>query len=237
MGQVPTYTILGDGRVARHISHYFDLLKIPHKTWARKTHTESELKTLAASSDVLLLLLKDSAIESFVEARPYLKEKKLVHFSGSLVVEAVQGMHPLMSFAEDQYLLEEYQKIPFVVEKGGHTFAELFPHLKNKSVEIDKEKKALYHAYCVMAGNFSSLLWKMMFEGFENKLGLPRELAFPYLEQITKNLQLDSSKALTGPLMRKEHEVVQRHLELLKGSSEGEIYQAFVKAYFPEYGS
>ena len=237
MGQVPAYTIIGDGRVARHFSHYFNLQKIPFNTWARKTHTESELKSIVSSSEKILLLLKDGAIESFVHAHSFLKEKKLIHFSGSLVLEEIQGMHPLMSFSENLYSVDEYQRIPFVVEKGNSSFIEIFPGLLNPSYEIEKEKKALYHAYCVLAGNFSTLLWKSAFDSFENKLGLPRELAFPYLEQITKNLKQDSSKALTGPLMRKEHEVVQKHLELFKESSEGVIYQAFVKAYFPEYGS
>lgn len=237
MGQVPNYTILGDGRVARHLSHYFDLLKIPYQTWARKTHTESELPKIISSSEVVFLLLKDAAIESFVKEHSFLKEKKLIHFSGSLVIEGVSGMHPLMSFAEGLYSLDEYQRIPFVVEKGNLTFSDVFPTLKNASYEIEKEQKTLYHAYSVMAGNFSSLLWKNMFEGFETKLQLPREMIFPYLDQITNNLKHDASKALTGPLIRKEKEVVQKHLELLEGSSESEIYQAFVKAYFPEYGS
>lgn len=237
MGQVPKYTILGDGRVARHLSHYFDLLQIPYKTWARKTHSESELPKIISSSEVVFILLKDAVIESFVKEHSFLREKRLIHFSGSLIIKGVSGMHPLMSFAEALYCLEEYQKIPFVVEKGSLTFTDIFPTLKNASFELEKEQKALYHAYSVMAGNFSSLLWKMMFEGFETKLQLPREMIFPYLDQITKNLKHDASKALTGPLIRKEKEVVQKHLELLKDSSEREIYQAFVKAYYPEYGS
>ncbi len=237
MGQVPKYTILGDGRVARHFSHYFDLLEIPYQIWARKTHTESELQELVSASEIIFILFKDEAIEPFVRAHSFLKEKILIHFSGSLVIEGVQGIHPLMSFAEGLYSLAEYQRIPFVVEKGNLSFSDIFPTLKNASYKIEKEQKALYHAYSVMAGNFSALLWKTMFEEFETKLDLPREMIFPYLDQITKNLKHDASKALTGPLIRKEKKVVQKHLELLNVSSEREIYQAFVKAYFPEYDS
>ena len=40
MGQVPTFDatpfgIVGDGRLARHLQHYFDLLGLPVRSWSR----------------------------------------------------------------------------------------------------------------------------------------------------------------------------------------------------------
>ncbi|HLE10556.1 MAG: hypothetical protein A2504_14170 [Bdellovibrionales bacterium RIFOXYD12_FULL_39_22] len=221
------YCIVGNGRVANHFKHYFNLQSIPFKTWPDFDGCQ-----------VVLILISDSAISSFLEDNTKLLfGKKVIHFSGSVVVAGAQGFHPLMSFASQLYELESYQKIPFVVEKGKYSFDDIFPRFPNPSVEILPEQKIYYHALCVMAGNFSTLLWQKLFSDFEKKLGISKEFAFPYLQRIYKNLEIDSDGALTGPLMRQDFTVVKAHLALLKEQDEkmGDIYNGFVRAYFPEF--
>jgi hypothetical protein len=234
MGQVP-YGIVGDGRLARHLIHYFNLVRIPYRQWSRTIHTEqgkSARESLAGCS-TLLIAIKDSAIE------PWCKEflgfdsatsVELVHFSGSLTTPFAVGMHPLMTFNTGFYELADYQKIPFICEEGSVGFNKIFPTLKNPHYTIAKEDKAYYHALCVMGGNFSVILWRKLFEEFKNRLDIPIEAAFPYLERITRNLQTDSKSALTGPLQRKDRETIHKNLESLEGDSFREIYEAFASA-------
>jgi len=233
MGQVPIkkYGIIGDGRVANHLKRYFTYLSIPYIQWSRKNQTSDELLKLVFEVDVTLLLIKDDALESFIEAHPELHKKQLLHFSGSKVIKNCYGVHPLMTFGTDLYPLEVYKKIPFVIDEDAPDFEVLFPELQNNFYRISKENKVFYHALCVMAGNFSTILWQKLFQEFENKLSLPREVAFPYLEILAKNLMKNAEMSLTGPLIRNDQKVLQSHLDVLKNDRFKIIYEAFMQAY------
>src|SRR4051812_46727932 len=118
MGQVPEcYGLVGDGRLAKHIARYFDLLKIPLISWSRKSQS-SAVSTLK-SCDVIMLAISDGAIAGFVSENSNIKKAKLIHFSGSLSTPVAQSFLPLMTFtAGDLYDLETYENIAFVSEKG-----------------------------------------------------------------------------------------------------------------------
>jgi len=96
MGQVPkkAYGIVGSGKAAKHIKYYFQCLNILIKSWARTENIKAPSEVLA-DCDTILLLINDSEIESFIAQNPFLKEKEVVHFSGSLVVPGIQSTHPL----------------------------------------------------------------------------------------------------------------------------------------------
>lgn len=235
MRQVPLYTIIGDGRMARHFSHYLQLLGIPFLQWSRRLDPQkNKLSQIIAQSDRILILIKDSVIESFVKENPELENKIRIHFSGALVTPLAYGAHPLMSFSEQLYELEDYQKIPFILEESDKKFSDLFPHLNNPHFYIAANKKARYHAYCVMSGNFTSLLWNSFFKELENNFQLPKEVAFPYMESIFKNLKENPGNALTGPLVRKDQKTIKANLEALIEDPFQKIYQTFVEVYSQE---
>jgi predicted short-subunit dehydrogenase-like oxidoreductase (DUF2520 family) len=230
------YGILGDGRAARHTATYFSALGIPYLPWSRETakrDTSLSLRTVAEACDVLLVLLSDRAIEPFIQTHPELAGKTLIHFSGSLVTPLAYGMHPLMTFAAQTYPTETYEKMAFVCDDNAPAFHIIFPHLANRHFKVKPEKKALYHALCVMSGNFTTLLWQNLFSRFEDDLDLPRDIAEPYLERIAQNLLEAPERALTGPIARADLETIQRNLASLENDPFQKIYQAFVDAFLP----
>lgn len=235
MRQVPvfsSYLVVGNGRLARHIRHYFSLENIPFRSWYRQK-TQDELRSELQNASHVLLAISDRAIEPFYAEHPELAEKQCIHFSGSLVAKNIPSAHPLMTFANDLYDLETYRKIPFVIECGGPRFEELLPGLKNKSFEIVPEQKGLYHALCSLSGNFTIMLWEKVFLEFEQKLGLPKEVLIPYLQQIAANLANSSieTSVLTGPLVRGDQATIDRHFRVLNGDPYREVYAAFVAAH------
>ena len=243
MGQVPdfvseispsfSYLIIGSGRVARHFQNYFELSALPFKTWNRR-EGEAILAERAARSTHALILISDGAIESFMSQHcDVLANLTCVHFSGSLSLREIPSAHPLMSFAESLYDLKTYESIPFVFERGRGHAGDLLPGLKNPSFSIASESKSLYHALCVLSGNYTVLLWEKVFADFSNKLQLPKEALLPYLFQIAQNLAAAPSgkSVLTGPLLRGDQPTIERHLNELKNDPYAEVYRAFVTAY------
>lgn len=230
MRQVPRYAIIGAGRMARHFSHYLTLLQIPHRQWSR-TQSLQELADIVTNSDCILLLISDAAIETVIQQNPILQTKCLVHFSGQLVTPLAHSAHPLMTFSHDLYPLETYQKVPFILEQGRSSFAELFPQLPNLHFAIPPQLKSLYHSLCVLSGNFTTILWQKFFAELENTFQVPAQVAYPYLQQIAMNLQLNPKAALTGPLARDDQKTITANLQALTDDPFQAVYQAFVDAH------
>lgn len=234
MGQVPKqnevpYLIIGSGRLAKHISHYFDLSEIPYLNWYRKS--SKSLSSLISQSQKILVLINDDEIENFIsQNKNEFEEKTWIHCSGLLSTPLAESAHPLMTFTNELYDLEAYKQFPFISEKGRKSFKELFPELKNTSFEIESELKPLYHAWCVMSGNFTTILWQRFFETFENSFGINKEYSFPYLKMISENL-MKSDLPLTGPLARGDKKVIEKNLLALQDEPFVEIYRSFVNTY------
>jgi hypothetical protein len=232
------YGIAGDGRVASHVTHYFDLLGLPYRQWSRRREaTEGvALAEAFAPCRCLLLAVSDRAITSVAERCRCLDgEKTLIHFSGGVTAPEVQGMHPLCTFGRSLYDLQTYQAIPFICEPGPLTFAEVFPELENPSFLLPLEAKPLYHAVCVLAGNHTALLWNKLFHTFEEQLGLPREAARPYLIRVFENLKTAPEAAETGPLSRRDVATIHANLAALAGDPFQAVYRAFVDTAAPGF--
>ena len=226
------YAILGDGRMARHMKRYLELLEAEHRVWARGTEHDPSapsMEEVVRPCDVVLVLLSDGAIVPFLEAHASLHEKTVVHFSGSLVTDLAHGMHPLCIFGPDLLAVEAYQDIPFVCEPGPPTFHDVFPSLSNPSYVLQPASKPLYHALCVLAGNGSAILWRKLFAEFE-KLGLPWDISLPYLQQTLRDLEQNPRAEGSGPIARGDVGTIQTDLDGLEGDPYKEVLRALVDA-------
>jgi 2-dehydropantoate 2-reductase len=231
MRQVPVFLVIGDGRVARHFKHYFSLLNLSSQAWCRKESLQ-ELSEKITQSTHVLLLIKDDAIDAFIQAHLSVhKELILIHFSGSLISDYAYGCHPLMTFGMNLYERQHYQSIPFILDHDTPDLSILLPGLPNPQARLHKSLKSKYHALCVMSGNFSCLLWQHFFKCLENEFNLPSSIVFPYLQQQTQNLLLESQSALTGPLARNDFLTIEKNLAALEGDPFKQVYESFVSSY------
>ena len=233
------YALLGGGRLAQHLRHYLSLLNLPCSGWTRDgnpllnshahSHPGERLRATVLPASHVLLLVSDSAIGEVLRRYPFLHEKTLLHCSGTLSFPGVAGAHPLMTFGHRLYDLEHYRHIPFMVD-GGHVFADLLPGLPNPHFSIRTEDKPRYHALCVMAGNFSQLLWQAAAGRFAD-MGLPADTLYAYLQQSLDNFIQDPATALTGPLSRGDQTTIERNIQSLAGDPLQPVYRAFVKLH------
>lgn len=229
MGQVPTAPLLlvGSGRLARHLGHYFSLEGVEHETWSRACGVEL---AAAAAGRRVLLCIPDDAIEPFVGAHADVSVAVWIHCSGCLVSERAVGLHPLFTFAPDRLeTLEVYRSIQLVGERGRPGLREILPELHNPYVAIEPPLKPLYHALCVLGGNFTTLLWRTI-RAESEQIGVPPDAMAPYLEAVVRNLWA-SNQPLTGPLARADHATVARNREALTGSPLAAVYDAFCELF------
>lgn len=227
-----TYLIIGSGRVARHLGHYLHLENLNFESWDRSQDPHALARKVAKASHVLLAI-SDGALESFYRQHLAGHDVTVVHFSGALHFDDMISAHPLMTFGPELYDLGFYKKIHFTLT-GAMTLQAALPGLKNPFSVLPPEKKPLYHAQCVVGGNFVSLLIKEMLAGLSD-INIPKEAAANYLEKVFANTVKNPQGALTGPLVRKDTTTVQKNLQALEGHNLKPIYEAFLKTYWPEY--
>jgi predicted short-subunit dehydrogenase-like oxidoreductase (DUF2520 family) len=238
------YGIVGSGRVARHLGHYLETLGLEIRRWSRNApaasggrgQTESGAalspEQALAECPVILLWIRDDAIEPFLQRADF-TGRTMIHASGSLRTPLASAMHPLYTFGPDLYASGVYPTIPFICDEDGPAFGEVFPDLANPNWTIASAQRPLYHAACVMGGNFSTLLWNRAMEIFR-ELGLPAEAAIPYLERTCANVAEHGPGALTGPLARGDRRTIEANLAALDRDAWGEVYRAIVGAARPE---
>jgi hypothetical protein len=235
MRQVPDpspvpFGVVGNGRLARHVSHYFHLLGLPFRSWSRRSAGVPPPQALAGCGTVLLLI-RDDAIGPFADAWPALRGHRLVHCAGGLRVPGIAAAHPLMAFGDGVYDLSTYRSVPFVLDQDGPPFGDLLPGLPNLSYRVPAEQRAYYHALCVMAGNFTTLLWQKLFDELQARFGIPPSAAHAYLRRVAGNLAADPAGALTGPLARGDTRTLDANLHALAGDPYQAVYAAFVRAH------
>jgi predicted short-subunit dehydrogenase-like oxidoreductase (DUF2520 family) len=226
----PLRLLIGSGRAHTHFSHYLYLLQTPYLSWNRY-QAKAELQSLLARADQVWVLISDSQIQSFIEKNLREYKGSIVHCSGALQIPGTVDIHPLMTFGAEPYNLKRYENLHFV--SSSLAAKSLLAGLPNAVHSITEDQKALYHALCVSAGNFTTLLWQEAGEGFA-KMGLPSEAWHPYLIQITENLLRTFENALTGPIARKDYGTIEKNLKSLEGTKLKEIYQSFAQAYLPK---
>lgn len=223
--------LIGSGRLSQHLIYWNSLQRSPLQIqqWNRKSHTIEDLQSLFKKVDLIWLAISDSALVSFFEQHLSGLKVQVVHFSGALHDSRMISAHPLMSFPTELMQAAVYPQIHFALT-GTTSLQQALPGFSNSFSLLDEKHKALYHALCVVAGNFPQLLWNESFQGFQN-LEIPAAAVETYIKQITENFLQLKSKSLTGPLVRKDYITVEKNLAALENSKLKKIYEAFKGAF------
>ncbi len=137
-------------------------------------------------------------------------------------MRAVGTLHPLVSFADPLVAVEGLQEVTFGIEgdePARAAAARIARALGARSVILEAENMALYHAGAVMASNYVVALADAA-QALLIKAGVPAAEALPALiplmTSVVQNLaQLGLPGALTGPVERGDVASVERHLESL----------------------
>ena len=247
MGQVPqirnqsfSYCIIGDGRLSRHLQFWLSHLGCDIKTASRRLWRDGSwleyLQKQTEKSDVILLAVSDTAVGELAKNLRNFTSKPLVSFAGARTYTNVSTWHPLGAFSHQLFDLKQYDSIAFIGTSSSLPFSELFPALTNSSFVIEESQLKLYHASCVLASNFTTILWGELANIFKKDLQIQPSLAAGLLSSTAENILCglksnDPSRFLTGPLARGDLQTVSNNLEALSGKGSQKLYQSFVEFF------
>lgn len=239
---------IGAGKVGRSFGYYlkskgFNVIgynsksKASQELAAKETDTHSLTREeLLQKGEIIFITTPDSQIEEVCEK---LSEEvgfnpghTVIHMSGGLSSTALESagkqgastfsLHPLQSFAKVEKAREELEKTFFTLEGRGEKekVLSLLSGIGNTYVEIEPEKKALYHGAASIASNYLVALTNIALRLLED-CGFSREKALKFAGSLMagtmNNIEnYDTVEALTGPIARGDNSTVQKHIEVLK---------------------
>ncbi|MBO4350285.1 MAG: DUF2520 domain-containing protein [Proteobacteria bacterium] len=190
-----------------------------------------------AHVELLWLTVKDSDIESVARTLSVALPKSVVvlHTSGVLPSTIIKNhlpnnpcasFHPLMTCplceVSDLECVHAYQGVVHAYE-GDESALEicriLAARLHAKGVQIQPERKILYHAAAVFSANYPTVLIDISVKLFE-ECGFSHEQAIEsatlMCQQLLRSIATSGPcEALTGPLKRRDYKTVEAHIHAL----------------------
>ena len=229
--------IIGAGRVATHLATCFHLLG--YKVPSVFSRTESSAQRLAQQvgamactdlaalpvADIYILSVADAALASLLPTLQAVATNALVlHTAGSMPLSLLSErfpncgvLYPMQTFSHGRAL--NYREIPLFIEANNAQaltqLTALAHSVSDRVYELDSEARKMLHLSAVFACNFANHCYTMADE-ILRKINLDYTILLPLIQETTAKLaDLSPREAQTGPAVRNDQNVIQRHLNLL----------------------
>lgn len=150
---------------------------------------------------------------------------------------ALASIHPLFSFADPERSVAQFPSTICSVEGDDlavKTLRPLFESIGARMVEIEADKKMLYHAGSVFASNYLVSLIDTSIRAYV-AAGVPHTTALEMARSLAQAslqnaFELGTAAALTGPIKRGDFGTVHSQEQVVRDWDciRGDLYQAFI---------
>lgn len=194
-----------------------------------------DLSLIMKDADVYLFSVKDDALPVLLKEMPAVNENAVCcHTAGSVTMEVFEGvaahygvLYPMQTFSKSRKV--DFSVIPCFVEGNDdvslNTIAELARSLSDSVHFLSSEKRKSLHLAAVFACNFTNHCYRLA-ERVLQEAGIDFSLYLPLIDETARKVhELSPSAAQTGPAIRYDETVINRHLAMLDDESMREIYR------------
>ncbi len=246
--------IVGTGNLARHLFQAFEsqkdvkIVQVLGRNrealaYFKSTSNVSSNFSQVADADVYFIAVKDDAVSLVSQSLP-LKEKLLVHCSGSLSIETLSSdnakgvFYPLQTFSAG--VKADFQEIPICLEAKQASdlllLQKLATSISTKVFEVSSKQRRSLHLAAVFVNNFTNHMYHIGNEICkENEL--PFEVLLPLIKETSGKLErLSPYEAQTGPARRQDTNTIKLHQQALNNQNYSEIYSLLSKSIQNLYG-
>ena len=185
----------------------------------------TELSEVSRDARLYIVSLKDAA---FVELLPEI-------VAGSIPMSIWEGktsrygvFYPMQTFSKQREV--DFRTIPFFIESNSSEDTELLKAiasvLSEKVYEATSEQRRSLHLAAVFTCNFTNHMYALAAELLK-KYNLPFDAMLPLIDETARKVhELEPKQAQTGPAVRYDENVINKHLEMLADEPEmQELYQ------------
>ena len=202
------------------------------------TNSVSEINT---NADLFIVALKDDVIED-VLSKINFQNKLIIHCAGSLPLFVLAKyssnfgvLYPLQTFSKNRDV--NFEEIPLFVEanskKNEEIILSIADKISNTATILNSEKRQMLHVSAVFACNFVNYFYTIAADLLESS-GIAFEVLRPLImETAEKVMNMEPEEAQTGPALRFDKKIMEKHMELLNSNKDyQELYMSVSKGIF-----
>ena len=177
-------------------------------------------------ADIYIVAVKDCVLESIIHTLCKGREEAVfVHTAGSMPMDIFKNdakhfgvLYPMQTFSKAREV--DFEEIPCFIEYNDktaeNTISQLVNSISKNVYELSSENRKFLHLAAVFACNFSNHCYTMAKDILENA-NIPFKVMIPLIDETTRKIhQMDPVKAQTGPAIRYDENVINKHLKMLE---------------------
>ena len=235
-------TLIGAGNLATNLGHA--LRKAGHEIVQIYSRTMESAQTLAqalevsdftnsidqihSDAELYIVSIKDAALSGIATELTKGKEDRLfVHTAGSMPMDTFtcprRGVfYPMQTFSKQRIV--DFSHIPLFIEASQEEDLQLLHSLAetitNSVYEMSSEDRKYLHVAAVFCCNFANHCSALSAKILE-KHNIPFSVMLPLIDETTRKIHTIPPKdAQTGPAMRYDENVMNRHIAILQEEGE-----------------
>ncbi|MEG2665416.1 MAG: DUF2520 domain-containing protein [Bacteroidales bacterium] len=198
----------------------------------------TKIKEINKNADLYLLCVRDENLLHLAEDLQ-LFGKVVVHVSGSVplkILKEVSTHYGVLYFLQTFTKLAQQPDLsstPICVEASDNytkdILLQLASSISSNVCYTSSEDRLVIHLSAVFACNYSNFMYTIAYNLLKEK-GLDFHLLLPLIEETVHKIQkMPPESAQTGPAVRGDKVVLDKHLQALKQMESGRIYENLYK--------
>lgn len=211
--------------------------KLATRVAATATH---KLEALRDDADIYIFAVKDNVLQQIISQMPH-KKGVWLHTAGSIPMDVFSPFHdeygvfyPIQTFSKERSV--EFSTIPIFIEASQPSVESIIDQLAQSiSTQVrvlSSDKRKYLHLAAVFACNFTNHLYTLASEIVERE-NISFDALKPLIaETAAKIMDMAPQQAQTGPAIRMDKNVIDKHLQLLTDEELKEIYLQLSKSIY-----
>ncbi len=202
----------------------------------------TDLHDIIPDADLYIFSVSDSALPEVIHAvKP--NDGLWVHTAGSVPMDIFKGhirrygvFYPLQTFSKDRrILLDDTYIFLEVAQPEDETIVKKVAKALSAHVQLlSSKKRKTLHLAAVFACNFVNSMYVQATKLVEEQ-GIKREVLLPLIMETAKKVEdMPPKEAQTGPAVRNDTAVMDRHVSMLKEPALQELYKLMSKIIYEE---
>ena len=230
--------LVGAGNVATHLGFAlqqagWEIVQVYSRTEASASELANRLgveyttllEDVCSDADVYMVMVKDSVLQELIPSIVRAREGALfVHTAGSMPMAVWENqairygvLYPMQTFSKAREV--DFSSVSFFVEANEVSdlaiLKEMASTLSPKVYEATSAQRTYLHMAAVFACNFANHMYSLSAHLLE-KNGLPFDAMLPLIDETARKVHgLHPKDAQTGPAVRRDENVMGKHLDML----------------------
>lgn len=197
---------------------------------------------ISSEADLYVFSLKDAVLPEVISrVRP--NNGIWVHTAGSMPLDIFKGytshygvLYPLQTFSKERAV--DFSVIPFFLEANlpqvGHVLEEIAKTISGNVRFLSSEKRQYLHLSAVFACNFTNHIYNLADKLLEEH-DIPADVLLPLIDETAAKIHIMSpGEAQTGPAIRYDENVINKHLAMLSDPDMRSLYQLISQSIHKE---